>query len=62
MKVNDIYVCRLAISSFPIRGPAKVLSHRPERSANREGKESVKFVDGLTNVARSVAPPGTKRA
>jgi hypothetical protein len=27
------------------------LSLRPERSAKKEGKQSVKFVDGLTNVA-----------
>ena len=35
----------------PFRGPASVLSHRPKGSAKKEGKESVKFVDGLANVA-----------
>jgi hypothetical protein len=27
------------------------LSHRPETNAKKEGKEFVKFVDGLANVA-----------
>jgi hypothetical protein len=31
--------------------PASVLSHRPETNAKKEGKEFVKFVDGLANVA-----------
>ena len=35
----------------PSRGPASVLSHRPETNAKKEGKEFVKFVVGLANVA-----------
>ena len=31
--------------------PGRFLSHRPERSAKKEGKEFVKSVDGLANVA-----------
>jgi hypothetical protein len=38
-------------SFSPSRGPASVLSHRPETNAKKEGKEFVKFVDGLANVA-----------
>ena len=32
-------------------GPATFLSPSPEKSPNREGKQSVKFIDGLTNLA-----------
>jgi hypothetical protein len=35
----------------PSRGPASVLSHGIEGSPNKEGKEFVKFVDGLGNLA-----------
>ena len=35
--------------------PRAVLSHRPEGIAKKEGKDSVKFVDGLANVARNGA-------
>jgi hypothetical protein len=35
----------------PSRGPASVLSHGIEGSPNKEGKEFVKIVDGLANVA-----------
>ena len=43
----------------PSRGPASVLSHRVERSPNKKGKEFVKFVDGLANVAGKYAPRAT---
>jgi hypothetical protein len=36
---------------FAITWPASVLSHRFERSPNKKGKDFVKFVDGLANVA-----------
>jgi hypothetical protein len=36
------------------------LSHRPETSAKKEGKECVKFVDGLANVAENI--PGGHNA
>jgi hypothetical protein len=35
------------------------LSHRFERSPNKKGKEFVKFVDGLANVAGKYAPDAT---
>jgi hypothetical protein len=35
------------------------LSHRPETNAKKEGKEFVKFVDGLANVAGKYAPAPT---
>jgi len=35
---------------FPSRGPASVLSHGVERSPKKEGKEFVKFHDGLANI------------
>jgi hypothetical protein len=38
-------------SVFPLCGPATFLSPRPEKSQNREGKQSVKFIDGLANLA-----------
>ena len=40
----------------PSCGPALVLSYRPKGSANEEGKELVKFVDGLTSVAGECTP------
>jgi hypothetical protein len=43
----------------PSRGLASVLSHRVERSPNKKGKEFVKFVDGLGNVAGKYAPAPT---
>ena len=43
----------------PSRGPASVLSHRVERSPNKKGKDFVKFVDGLANVAGKYAPAPT---
>jgi hypothetical protein len=36
--------------------PHRFLSHRPETNAKKEGKEFVKFVDGLGNVAGKCAP------
>ena len=42
--------------SSPSRGPASVLSHGVERSPNKKGKEFVKFVDGLANVAGNRPP------
>jgi hypothetical protein len=41
----------LPFSVFPITWPASVLNDRFEGNPNKEGKEFVKFVDGLTNVA-----------
>ena len=43
----------------PSRGPASVLKHRFERSPKKKGKEFVKFVDGLANVAGKYAPTPT---
>jgi hypothetical protein len=45
----------------PSRGPASVLKHRFERSPEKKGKEFVKFVDGLANVAGNRSEATTVR-
>jgi hypothetical protein len=45
----------------PISWPRVVLSDRPEAIAKKEGKESVKSVDGLANVARNGADAAVAR-
>jgi hypothetical protein len=37
------------------------LSHRPETNAKKEGKEFVKFVDGLANVAAAFSQVSRQR-
>jgi len=44
----------------PFRGPAFVVHHGPELEENKQGKEMVKFADGLANVACGIVEAGDR--